>query len=102
MKVTQDYFKDEEQRDPTETELKVLDTYWSDHCRHTTFTTGLEEITIDESFMKAEMEESLALYENMRKQSNARWQPTELLFKEKWQAFLNASRKVDSETYFAI
>ena len=42
------------------------------------------------------------LYENMRKQSNARWQPTELLFKEKWQAFLNASRKVDSETYFAI
>ena len=42
------------------------------------------------------------LYENMRKQSNARWQPTELLFKEKWQAFLNASRVVDSETYFAI
>ena len=42
------------------------------------------------------------LYENMRKQSNARWQPTELLFKEKWQAFLNASRKVDSETYFVI
>ena len=37
LKVTQDYFKDEEQRDPTETELKVLDTYWSDHCRHTTF-----------------------------------------------------------------
>ena len=35
--VTQDYFKNEERRNPTETELKVLDTYWSDHCRNTTF-----------------------------------------------------------------
>ena len=34
LKVTQDYFKNEEHRDPTETEIKVLDTYWSDHCRH--------------------------------------------------------------------
>lgn len=42
------------------------------------------------------------LFENMRKQSNPRWQPTEDLFNKKWQAFLNASRKVDSDTYFAI
>jgi phosphoribosylformylglycinamidine synthase len=40
----QGYFKDTEKRDPTETELKVIDTYWSDHCRHTTFLTRLEDI----------------------------------------------------------
>ena len=40
----QEYFRDEEKRDPTETEIKVLDTYWSDHCRHTTFETKLKNI----------------------------------------------------------
>ena len=59
------YFKAEE-RDPVETELRILDTYWSDHCRHTTFTTEIEEITLDESFMKEEMEESLALMRKIR------------------------------------
>jgi phosphoribosylformylglycinamidine synthase len=39
LKFTQKYFRDEEQRDPTMTEIRVLDTYWSDHCRHTTFST---------------------------------------------------------------
>lgn len=62
-----DYFKDEG-RDPYETELRILDTYWSDHCRHTTFTTILEDIKIDESFMKSELEESLELYKNMRRE----------------------------------
>ncbi len=61
------YFR-EEGRDPFETELRILDTYWSDHCRHTTFTTEIEEITLDESFMKAEFEESLALMRNIRKE----------------------------------
>ena len=55
-----------EGRDPSETELRILDTYWSDHCRHTTFTSVLEEITVDESFMKAELESSLDLFERMR------------------------------------
>ena len=55
-----------EGRDPVETELRILDTYWSDHCRHTTFTTEIEEITLDESFMKEEMEESLALMRKIR------------------------------------
>ncbi len=59
------YFRGEG-RNPSETELRILDTYWSDHCRHTTFTSELEEITVDESFMKAELEESLALFEKMR------------------------------------
>ena len=61
------YFRGEE-RDPYETELKILDTYWSDHCRHTTFTTELERISVDESFMREEMEESLGLYYRMREE----------------------------------
>ena len=59
------YFR-AEGRDPSETELRILDTYWSDHCRHTTFTSVLEEITVDESFMKSELESSLDLFEKMR------------------------------------
>lgn len=61
-----EYFK-QEGRDPWETELRILDTYWSDHCRHTTFNTILTEIKIDESFIKSELEESLDLYLNIRK-----------------------------------
>ena len=48
LKVTQVYFKEEEQRDPTETELKVLDTYWSDHCRHTTFSTIISDLKVED------------------------------------------------------
>ena len=57
-----------EQRDPSETELRILDTYWSDHCRHTTFTTEIEQITIDESFLKEELEESLETLHRIRKE----------------------------------
>lgn len=49
LKFIQEYFKSE-QRDPTETELKVLDTYWSDHCRHTTFETELSNIEFEGQF----------------------------------------------------
>jgi len=48
LKFLQNYFKTEENRDPTVTEIRVVDTYWSDHCRHTTFSTHLDEITIDD------------------------------------------------------
>lgn len=58
----------EEGRDPNETELRILDTYWSDHCRHTTFTTELEEIGVEESFMKEEIDGTLNLYLRMRKE----------------------------------
>ncbi len=58
----------EEGRDPNETELRILDTYWSDHCRHTTFTTELEEIGVKESFMKEEIDGTLNLYLKMRKE----------------------------------
>ena len=59
------YFRNEH-RNPTETELKILDTYWSDHCRHTTFTTEITEIKIDSSFMKEEFEAALAEFGVMR------------------------------------
>ena len=61
------YFR-REGRDPYETELRILDTYWSDHCRHTTFTTELEGITVEESFVKQEIEDSLALYLRIRRE----------------------------------
>ena len=48
----QNYFKNDEKRNPTETELKVLDTYWSDHCRHTTFLTELTDIQFTGDFQK--------------------------------------------------
>ena len=61
------YFR-EEGRDPSGTELRILDTYWSDHCRHTTFTSEIQEITIDDSFLKAELQDSLELLKNMRRE----------------------------------
>ncbi len=57
-----------ERRNPTETELRILDTYWSDHCRHTTFTSELEDIMIEPSFMKEEIEDTLHLYYSIRKE----------------------------------
>ncbi len=60
------YFQ-KEHRNPTETELRILDTYWSDHCRHTTFTTILEHINIDDSFIKDEINNTLGLFHDIRK-----------------------------------
>ena len=59
------YFRGEK-RNPTQTELRILDTYWSDHCRHTTFTTEITEIRIDDSFMRDELETALAEFGQMR------------------------------------
>ncbi len=56
----QNYFRDEEQRDPTVTEIRVVDTYWSDHCRHTTFSTHLENIQIQDEAVKASYDRYLA------------------------------------------
>ena len=61
------YFQGEH-RNPTETELRILDTYWSDHCRHTTFTTILESIKIDDSFLKDEIESTLGMFHDIRKE----------------------------------
>ena len=63
---TQEYFKTEEQRDPTETELKVLDTYWSDHCRHTTFSTILSNVIVEEGKFKEILENEINNYKASR------------------------------------
>jgi phosphoribosylformylglycinamidine synthase len=46
LRFLQNYFRDEERRDPTITEIRVVDTYWSDHCRHTTFSTHIDDVKI--------------------------------------------------------
>lgn len=58
-----------EGRDPNETELRILDTYWSDHCRHTTFTTELESIDVEDSFIKEDIDGTMALYLRMRSET---------------------------------
>ena len=56
--LIQNYFKNEEKRNPTETEIKMLDTYWSDHCRHTTFETQLDNITFTPSTFNSQLQEA--------------------------------------------
>ena len=63
----QNYFASEEHRDPSVTEVRVLDTYWSDHCRHTTFSTELKEISFDEGFYRPVLEKSYQSYLENRK-----------------------------------
>ncbi|WP_270504290.1 phosphoribosylformylglycinamidine synthase [Paraclostridium sordellii] len=63
----QKYFKQIENRNPTLTEIKVLDTYWSDHCRHTTFMTKIEDIVIEESKYTNVVKEAYDLYLQSRK-----------------------------------
>ena len=63
-----DYFKNDENREPSLTELKVIDTYWSDHCRHTTFATQLDEIKIDEGRYSAAVQKALEEYFEVRKE----------------------------------
>ena len=58
----QKYFKGEEDRDPTMTEIRVLDTYWSDHCRHTTFSTELTEVSFGDGDYREPMEETYRRY----------------------------------------
>ena len=62
-----DYFANTEHRDPTITEIRVLDTYWSDHCRHTTFLTRLEDVKIDAGKYGAAIESSWKSYLDSRK-----------------------------------
>ena len=58
----QHYFKEEEKRDPSMTEIRVLDTYWSDHCRHTTFSTELTDVKFDEGDYKAPIVDTYKKY----------------------------------------
>ncbi len=58
----QNYYKDEEKRDPSFTEIRVLDTYWSDHCRHTTFLTALKNISFEEGYYAEPIKASYEKY----------------------------------------
>lgn len=64
----QKYFKEEEQRDLTLTELKVLDTYWSDHCRHTTFETILQNVTFDAGSLQDSIQKAYETYLHLREE----------------------------------
>lgn len=59
LKFLQNYFRDQEHRDPTITEIRVVDTYWSDHCRHTTFSTIIDDVKIDDPAVQAAYERYL-------------------------------------------
>ena len=62
FKWIQKYFNEDEKRDPSMTEIRVLDTYWSDHCRHTTFATELKDITFGDGFYKKPIEDAYNNY----------------------------------------
>ncbi len=64
----QEYFKNTEGRNPTITEMLVIDTYWSDHCRHTTFETEIENVDIHEGAFTAEIQKAYDLYREDRKE----------------------------------
>ena len=64
----QNYFKNEEKRDPSMTEIRVLDTYWSDHCRHTTFSTELTNVEFEDGFFKTPLETTYQSYLDTREE----------------------------------
>ncbi len=64
----QNYFKNDEDRDPSMTEIRVLDTYWSDHCRHTTFNTELTDVQFKDGFYKEAMESTYKEYLETREE----------------------------------
>ena len=60
LRFLQNYFRDKEGRDPTITEIRLVDTYWSDHCRHTTFSTHIDNVQIDDPAVQAAYQRYLA------------------------------------------
>ena len=79
LKFLQAYFRDDEHRDPTITEVRVVDTYWSDHCRHTTFSTHLENIAIDDPAVKEAYERYLAARVEVYGEEKAAGRPQTLM-----------------------
>ena len=79
LKHIQHYFNSEEGRDPTETEIKVLDTYWSDHCRHTTFETYLKDIQIKSDRLQKQIQESYNQYLSLRDKVHKGQKPMTLM-----------------------
>ncbi len=79
LRFMQAYFRDEEKRDPTVTELKLVDTYWSDHCRHTTFGTHLENVDIQDAQVKQAYADYLAAREEVYGPEKAAVRPRTLM-----------------------
>ncbi len=79
LKFLQNYFRDWERRDPTITEVRVVDTYWSDHCRHTTFSTHLKDVDIQDPAVKAAYESYLAARVEVYGEEKAKKRPQTLM-----------------------
>ena len=79
LKFLQNYFRDWERRDPTITEVRVVDTYWSDHCRHTTFSTHLDEVEIQDPRVRGAYERYLAAREEVYGPDKAKKRPQTLM-----------------------
>lgn len=75
IKFCQKYFKDTEKRDPTITEIRMIDTYWSDHCRHTTFLTTIDDAVINADYIRKTYEQ----YINVRKELGRGGKPVTLM-----------------------
>ena len=70
LKFVQTYFRDEEKRNPTVTEIRVIDTYWSDHCRHTTFMTELTDVSFENRTFTAPIQRAYESYKTTRENLN--------------------------------
>lgn len=70
LKFVQAYFRDEEKRNPTVTEIRVIDTYWSDHCRHTTFMTELTDVSFEDGTFTAPIQRAYESYKTTRENLN--------------------------------
>ncbi|MBR2284379.1 MAG: phosphoribosylformylglycinamidine synthase [Ruminococcus sp.] len=75
IKFCQDYFRNEEKRDPTITEIRMIDTYWSDHCRHTTFLTNVKNVDIKTPYIK----DTYDMYINVREELGRTDKPLTLM-----------------------
>ena len=75
IKFCQDYFRNKEHRDPTITEIRMIDTYWSDHCRHTTFLTNIDKVNIDTPYIR----EAFEMYIDVRKELGRTDRPITLM-----------------------
>ncbi|MGN0580815.1 MAG: phosphoribosylformylglycinamidine synthase [Ruminococcus sp.] len=75
IKFCQDYFRNTEKRNPTITEIRMIDTYWSDHCRHTTFLTNVNDVKIDAPYIK----DTYDMYINVREELGRTDKPVTLM-----------------------
>lgn len=79
LQFLQTYFRDTEKRDPTVTEVRMIDTYWSDHCRHTTFLTEIDNVAIDDPMIQAAFQQYLDGREEVYGKEKAAKRPVTLM-----------------------